>query len=298
MHRPAAPSRTTLPILAALTGNVIWGFSYLFTRSALEYASPMVLLSHRFLAAFFFMNLLLLFRKEKIRLKGRPLAGLAALCATEPLCFIFESYGILYTNSVFAGVVLSIVPVVSLLFALVFLKEVPSKRQLLFALAPVMGVILITLEGNSLGIIRPIGVVLLLCSCLSSAVYKTANRKSSEAFTPFERTYFVLLVCGVFFTVLACFDCGNDWGAYLLPLRSAGYFLPLLCLSLLCSLLANLVINYAAARMPVFTLAVFGSVSTVCTLAGGSVFLHEPVTWLMLLGSALIIIGVTAIAKR
>ena len=63
------------------------------------------------------------------------------LAATEPFCFYFESCGILYTNATFAGVVLAVVPVVSILLAAVFLREFPSRRQVLFCLLPIAGVV-------------------------------------------------------------------------------------------------------------------------------------------------------------
>ena len=290
--------RNSLPAFAALVGNMLWGFSFLFSKSAMQYASPTVLLSHRFLIAFLCMNLVLLIRKERIRLKGRPLLGLAALCITEPLYFICESYGILLTNSVFAGVILSAVPVVSLLFAIIFLREYPSKKQAGFALLTVVGVVAITMDGNSLGIVKPIGFLLLLACCLISAAYKIANKKSSEEFTSFERTYFVLFVSALFFTVFAIASCKGDISSYLAPLREIRYSMPMLALCLFCSLAANLLVNYAAARMPVFVIATYGSVSTVCSLIGGALFLSEPLTLWMVAGTILIITGVNAITRK
>ena len=40
-----------LPIICVCVGQVIWGFSYLFTRIAQRAASPTVVLSMRFLAS-------------------------------------------------------------------------------------------------------------------------------------------------------------------------------------------------------------------------------------------------------
>jgi hypothetical protein len=59
-------------------------------------------------------------------------------------------------------------------------------------------------------------------------------------------------------------------------------------LSLLCSIAANLLVNYAVARMSVFKAASFGAVSTLCTTVGGILFLKEPANWQLLLGAALI----------
>ena len=112
-----------LPIVAAVVGHSIWGFSYLFTRMALSVTSPDVLLTVRFSIAFLILNILILTGKFKLSLKGKSAGLLAAFSIMEPIYFYCESYGILYTNVTYSGVVLSIVPIVAMLFAAIFIKE-------------------------------------------------------------------------------------------------------------------------------------------------------------------------------
>ena len=97
-----------LALLAVTAGQIIWGFSYLFTRLALRTAHPDVLLSMRFLLASGLMTLMVLTGKAKVSFRGKNLRPLILLVLTEPLYFYFESYGILYSNSTFAGVVLAV----------------------------------------------------------------------------------------------------------------------------------------------------------------------------------------------
>ena len=104
----------TLALCCGVTGNVIWGASYLFTRIAQQEAPPMVQMSLRFLLAFLLLNLMMLFGWEKIRLRGKNLRPLIVLSCVEPIYFFFESYGIYYSNSTFAGVTLAIVPVIAI----------------------------------------------------------------------------------------------------------------------------------------------------------------------------------------
>ena len=52
-------------ILAALMGNIIFGFSFLFSSVALEHAQPFVLLSIRFILAFLVLSLVLRFSKDR-----------------------------------------------------------------------------------------------------------------------------------------------------------------------------------------------------------------------------------------
>ena len=45
-------------ILAALVPNVIFGFSFLFSKIALDYAHPLMILAIRFTVAFAVLNIL------------------------------------------------------------------------------------------------------------------------------------------------------------------------------------------------------------------------------------------------
>ena len=189
------------------------------------------------------------------------------------------------------------VPVVAIFLAIFFLKEFPTKRQALFCILPVAGVIIITAAGRSLGIIRPIGVVFLICSCISSAAYKTANRKSSEEFTPFERTYAVLVVSAAVFTISAIKTVNGDFHAYFAPLSQPTFLLAIFMLSGFCSVGANMLVNYAAGRMPVVQFSAFGSLTTLCSMFAGVAFLNEPMTASLLLGSVLVLIGIRYVTQ-
>jgi len=142
-------------VAAALLGNGIFGFSFMASKIALQEAEPMVLLGFRFLLAFLVMNLILLSGKEKICLKGKPVGMLLLLGMFEPiLYFVFESYGIKWTTSAFSGVMIAMIPVVSMFFAAGFLGEIPKGRQIAFALLSVCGVALVSCSGEAQGVIQ------------------------------------------------------------------------------------------------------------------------------------------------
>lgn len=285
------------PIAAGVLGNVIWGFSYLFTRIAQRSAPPMVQLSIRFLLAFALMNLLLLTGREKLSLRGKRLAPLLLLSVTEPLYFFCESYGIYYTNSTFAGVTLAIVPVVSLLLAIPILREYPTGRQVAFSFLPILGVVLITLADRAAGVIRPLGVALLIGACLLAALYRIANRGSSAEFTAFERAYAVIGTCCLVFTAIACITVRGDLGVYWSVLHSRPFLFSTLALSIFCSVAANLLVNYAASSLPVVTISNLGSIITICAMFVGVIFLHEPISPLSLFGSLLVLAGIWLVTR-
>ena len=124
----------TLAPLAALLGYGIFGFSFLFSKLALNQASPLVLLAVRFIVAFALMNLILFVGKIPFSLKGKPVKPLLLLGIIEPVIyFLCESYGIKLTNATVSGVIIALVPIAALAAAAVFMHEKPSKKQALDA---------------------------------------------------------------------------------------------------------------------------------------------------------------------
>ncbi len=287
-----------IPLAAAGLGHAIWGTGYLFSRVALQIAGTDILLSMRFSLAVLMMTVLILLRKVTVSFRGKNWKPLVFLVLTELACFFFESNGILYTNATFAGVVSSVSPVVAIGLAVLFLREYPSRRQALFCLLPVIGVIIMTVSGNSLGIVRPIGVVCMICTCVMSAAYKTANRKAAEEFTPFERTYVVLLSCAVAFTLSALMKTGGDLRVYWAPLSEPAFCVSLVVLSVFSSVTANMLINYAAGKISVTQLTSFGSLTTLCSMFAGVIFLREPMSAGLFFGAVLVLVGIRQVNRK
>lgn len=298
MEHTPLKDRPWMPLAMAALGHIIWGFSVLFSKVAMEVAQPDVLLSIRFLLSALLMTLMILFGKAKLSLRGKNLKPLLLLAVTEPMYFYFESYGILYTNATFAGVVLAVAPVVAILLSVLFLKEYPTRRQAVFCLLPVAGVMLMTVSGSSMGIIRPLGVVFLMGACLASGAYKTVNRRTAQEFTAFERTYVVMLACAAAFTLSALRTIKGDLAAYVRPLSDPKFLICVVVLSLFCSILCNNMVNYAAGKMSVVKLSSLGSLTTLCSMFAGVVLLHEPLTPALLLGSVLILVGIRQVTKQ
>lgn len=291
-------SKAAKAALCAALGNIIWGFSFLFTRVGLDIApNPNVILSHRFLLSALFMAFSILIGKSKVSLKGKNWKPLVILLVTQIGYYVFETYGLLYTNTTIAGMVLAVAPVVTIGTGALFLREYPTRRQALFCIMPVIGVIIMTVSGKELGVVTTVGIVLLLLTVVDSAIFKTANRKAAEDFTPFERTFFVLCLSGIFFTLVALHSVGWDVKTYIAPVLQWKYLLAVVSLSLLCSIVANLLVNYAAGILSVFQLSSFGALSTLCSAFAGVVFLKEPVSIWLVLGAVLILVGVRQVTK-
>ena len=198
----------------------------------------------------------------------------------------------------FTGVVLSLVPILAMGLSALFLKEFPTLRQTLFSFLLVVGVIIITLAGSASGVIQPTGVLFVLSACILSAIYRVINRKAAGDFTAFERTYFTLCSSCLFFTADAVHELGDNAMKLLHYTTIPGFIIPVLVLSVFCSVTCNILVNYAAGKMSVGKLAAFSNLQTMWSMFAGVLFLREPFGVSSFIGSVLILYGIWKVTKQ
>jgi drug/metabolite transporter (DMT)-like permease len=283
-------------MLAAFGGNFIFGLSFLFTKTALAYSTPSVLLALRFLLAFLVMNVLLLTGKIKISLKGKPLGWLLLMGIFQPvLYFYFENYGLLYSNATFSSVMIALVPIASLVFGALFMKETPTVLQALCSAVSVGGVIFMALRQSAGGAITVWGILLLIGAVVSAVGFNVISRRSAEKVTAFERTYMMFLIGTVTFGGVAVIENISTPWLLVSPLTNGSFVISLLYLGVLSSVAAFLMINYANTYLPLSRATVFSNVITVVSVFAGVVLLKENFDMYMLLATVMIILGIAGV---
>ena len=289
---------TKKAIVAAIIGHSFWGLSFMASRLALNRAPVIVLLSHRFLIAFILMSILLLTPLGDCRLRGKPLLPLLILGLFEPVIYFFgEQYGILHSSTIFSGVMIALIPIVSTLAAIPILREKPTFRQIFYSILSVGGVIGIGLITNSSGSLDWIGVVGLSVAVFSAVVYTLLNRGISARFTPFERTYSMITIGAVVFTVMALMSVRGDVSVFLSPLAERSYLLPILFLSICCSVISYFLSSYVLTGLTVARSTVFANLTTAVSVFAGAVFLHEPFSFIGLLCCVVILLGIYGVQR-
>lgn len=280
--------------LAALIPNIIFGFSFLFSKIALTVAHPLIILAVRFTVAFAFLNILWLLGVLKINFKGKNVKKILIMAFCQPLLyFILELYGINATSSAISGVIISLVPIAVIVISSVFLKEKPTAVQAVFAgvsLVSVAGISILSSNGANSSIL---GIVLLLGAVVCAALFNILSRSESEKFTPVERTYMMFLVGSIGFDVIALAVLRENALPQLLTAFKSGEFWGAICfLSLLSSIAAFLLYNWATTKIDAIRASAFSNVITVVSIFAGVLIMDEKLSWLQLMFCVLIIIGV------
>lgn len=291
-------SNTKTATLAALAACIIFGFSFMASRIAMEHTTPSMLLSLRFLTALVIMSLLMLFRAGSLRLKGKPIGRFLLLGLCQPVIyFIGESNGIKYTNSSFSGIMIALIPIITATVSALFFHEQLKLKKLLWILCSLAGVVLISLTQEG-GTIRFEGILFLLLADLAASAFTILSRRLSDQFTAFERTYIIMLMGSLFFTASAAIEAGSG---YPTALRAAvtdpGVFLPVLYLSVLSSVVAFFCQNYATTYLDATRVNVFSNITPVVSVLVGALLLHEPFSLIHIPGILLILLGVYMVNK-
>lgn len=283
---------------AAVVCHVLWGFSFMASGFALGEANVFLLLSHRFLLALAVMSAVAAVGLAKLRLRGKRVWVLLVLGALEPVIYFFgEQYGIIHSGTVFSGVMIAMIPVVCMLAAVPILHEKPSLGQLVFGIISVGGVIGLGLMGGKSGTVELIGVIALTVAVLGATGYTLLSRSISKEFSPFERTYMMIAVGAVVFTVCAFINCGFSLNEYFRPFADTRYILCVVFLGVFCSVICYFLSSYTITYMPVAKETVFANLTTAVSVFAGVVFMHEPFSWLGLVFCVLILAGIYGVQK-
>lgn len=286
--------------LAALIVNIIFGFSFLFSKVALSYAHPLVILAVRFTVAFAVLNLLWLFGIVKMSFKGKDKKLILLMSLAQPLLYyIFELYGIDNTSSAMSGIIISLEPVAVIILATLFLREKPTKSQLFFSALSLVSIVIISILSDNGVKNKVFGIILLTGATLCAAIFSILSRKTAKEYSPFERTYIMFLVGTVGFNAIAAGALRSDYINEVVTAASHIEFLgAIFYLSIISSILAFMLFNYSTGTISPVRTASFSNLITVVSVLAGILILGEPMmSPIEIICCVLIILGVMGVNK-
>lgn len=298
----------TQAVIAVILGNVIFGFSFLFSKLALEVTLPTVLIAFRFVVAFLVLNLIVLFgtrikRKDgsplvSFSLRNKPKRDILLLALFQPITyFIGEPYGILYTSSAFAGVIIAVIPIAGIIFDILFFKSKVNLKQVICSIASVLGVVITTLGAKNMNSSFK-GILFLLLAVVAGALFYVFSKKSADHYNPLERTYVMFGMGSVVYVVLALVQCRGEYDKWILGAALNPMFLiGVAYLAVVSSVIAFLLLNYGSSRISVSQASMFANLTTVVSILAGVGILRETFTLQQFVGAVIIILSVYLAGK-
>jgi drug/metabolite transporter (DMT)-like permease len=282
--------------IAGMMYAVIFGFTFMFSKVAMDYVSPIGLIAYRFLIAFLAFEVLRLTKVIKIRFEKKHMKSLFLVAIFQPiLYFLTETYGLRLTTSGEAGLMIAMIPIFVTLLSSLILKEKPKAVQVLFIFLSVFGVVFIQLFKVQDGIaFEVIGYLLLLAAVLSAAFFNIASRSASKHLKPYEITYFMMLYGAVVFNVFYLVKLISEQRItdYITNLYHIELVLPILYLGIVASIGGFFLVNFALSQAPAHITSIYSNLSTIVAIIAGALLLQEKLAYYHYIGSAMIIIGV------
>ena len=285
-------------MLAASAAYIIFGFSYLFSKMALNVTEPLILLCLRFTLTFVTLNVLVLTRICRISLKGKKLIWPVLVGLVQPcLYFVLENYGIDYTTTAFTGMISSISPIFTAILGAIVLKEKLSVKQWIFVLVSIVGVAMVSVGGSG-GKNTVAGCVCLVAAYLSGSLYSLMIRRFSREYTPFELTYVMFSVGFVFFLILTFAVYRSETPAMIAEaLGHTDFIIAAVYLGIGSSVIAYFLANYSLAKLPVARSTIFTNLSTLVSVASGVVIMGDPFGPVSVAAFALILLGIWGVNR-
>ncbi len=284
-----------LGVACAIISDVIFGFSYLFTKNITNSVSSVTLLSWRFVLAFVVMIVLISFKVIKVNFRGKSLKPLLLIAAFHPVIyFIGETVGINLTTASESGTIIACVPIVTLLCSTLVLKEKPSIFQVSGIIITSLGVIVIVLVKGLEPSFQPLGYLMLTIAVVSYSLYSVYAQKTDE-FTSVEKTFVMIASGTIVFTTLAFVEhirLGTVNEFISMPFTSGNFLITIVYLGVGSSVIAFLMANIAISQLGTNRTASFVGICTLVTVLSGVVILKEEFSGLQIIGTILVICGV------
>jgi len=282
--------------LVGILYATIFGFTFMFSKVALEHVRPIGLIAYRFLIAFICLETLRLLKVFRVSINRGNFLALFWVAFFQPvLYFLFETYGILRTTSGEAGMMIALIPIFVTILSSMIIKERPRMIQVLCILLSVSGVLFIQLMKSTTGIdLAFVGLALLLGAVISAALFNIASRSASKKVKPHELTYFMMLFGAIVFNIMYLIQLGieDQISSYVTTLYHIELLIPILYLGIIASIGGFFLVNFALSKVPAHVSSIYANLSTIVAILAGAFILKEQLYYYHFIGGLMIIIGV------
>ncbi len=306
---------SVIAYLFAVLKNVIYGTTVFFTGELTESVDVLDVLALRFLLSFVVMWLLKTLRVLRISVgvrdffrkspRSNAIKYILLTALFEPVLYmLFETLGVSMTTNITAGVILSLGAVTSCICEVIFLKEDSTLMQKVFLGLGIFGAIYIAVNTDTTtGENSVAGILFVFLAVAMGSLFAVFSRRSSRSFSAMEVTYVSCMLGAAAFNLanVARHLAAGDILYYFDPYFDAQNLLGFLFLGVLSTIVATGMNNFALSRMQTSTMAAFGGISTLVTIAVGVIFGGEQLEPYHIIGMVFIVarmVGVSYIAIK
>lgn len=280
-------NKKTAGHMMALFTVVVWGTTFISTKVLLGAFTPIEILLFRFLIGF---AALCLADHRRLRPKDKRHEFLFAAAGISgvTLYFLMENIALTYTYASNVGVIVATAPFCTAILGFIFLRDEKLKAGFFVGfLISIVGIILLSFNGQRSFHLNPRGDVLALLAAVVWACYSVLIKKiSSYGYQTIQITRHVFFY-GILFMLPALFFMDFHWQFSRFKVLLANILFLGLCASALCFVTWNLAVKIVGAVKT----SVYLYLVPVVTIAASVLILHEKISAVSVLGTVLVLMG-------
>jgi len=274
--------KTLIGCVCAVSCEILFGLSYLFTKKITSDVDAVTLLGWRFLLAFIMMNVLLIAGYININIKKKHLPSLLKIAVLQPIAyFTCETSGIQMTTASESGSIIACIPIASLVASILFLQKKPTRFQTSGICLTVVGVIVCVTAKGFESSFSGIGYIMLCMAVLSYSLYCVSAEKADKT-TSIEKTY----------VMIACIAAGTVVDLFMLPFQNTVFLFSILYLGIASSVLSFVLFNISISSIGTNKASSFVGISTAVSVLAGVFILDEKFSAMQCYGTLIILLGV------
>ena len=286
MEKQTTIKTKALSVLGLILTTMIWGGSFVVMKNSVDVLEPTFLLAVRFTIAA--LALVLVFYKKLRNLNGESLKRGLILGILLELSYLFQTYGIKYTTASKNAFITTLYVILVPFLHWGISKKRPKAKNLAAAVMAVIGLALLTLEGE-LGI--NLGDFLTLLCGLCFALHMVYIDQFTENYDPVFLTIVQIAVVGVCNWFLVPVFDGMD--AYnFRALLDKDLIIGLLYLAIFSTMVGFLLQNVCQKYLSANTTALLLSMESVFGALFSVMLLNEVLAEKMLIGCILMFLAV------
>ena len=293
-----APRSRLVSIIEAIFAVLAWGASFVATKVALRYISPVTVVWLRFGMGVIILGAAVLLRGQfalprRQNLLYFALLGFLGITFHQSL----QSTGLLTAQATTTSWIVATTPVFMALLGWAVLRERLSRLQALGILLAAIGVLIVVSQGDLSALLSghfgTFGDFLIMISALNWAIFSTLSRRGLQEH-PATRMMFYVMTSGWLFTSLLFF--GGPGVSEIGQLKWDGW-LGVVFLGVFCSGLAYIFWYDALQSLPVAQTGSFLYLEPLVTVVVAALVLGEPLLLASLFGGGIILLGVWLVNK-
>lgn len=277
----------------------IFGLTFMFSKIGLQSIHPIGLIAFRFSIASLVLIFLNMIKVIQIKFSKAQLVALLPLVFFQPILgFSSEVFGINFSQSSEAGMMIALIPILVAILSFLFSSEKPTFKQSVSIVLSVSGVIFIQVMNiRTVLNFSILGALLMFISAFAAASFNMFSRKLSTTVTPVQITSLMMFSGAIVFMswYLTILVTSNELTLLFAPFQSFSFVVSVVYLGVIASIMGFFLVNYNLKHLPAHVSSIFANVATLTSILAGVIFLNEILYWYHILGAVMIISGVMGV---